>query len=400
MTVAARSVSAADKPDRPRQVQEPTVYALLQIALQEPSAVRSQDKPIEGEFVIYRGTQMTLLTSRLVLNAALKQPGVAELDVIKKQKDPVSWLEKNLHVDNPHQGAILRVGLSGGKPKELAVLVNAVADAYLKEVVNRDRSQVVERLNKLKEMIATYEQSVQQKKQAMQKIAQKGDTPMDPQAAALMQQRAEQALAQAKAELVQWRADMRRLQREMQGLAVAQSTAPDMVIPDALIVKELGKDKVVAQLLQEIAELEERIQDSLPRIKGGLGSEVVKRMRDQVEDKNQKIADRQKVLRPVVIRQLRNTARENADENAAVLRRRVAQLNELEKVLQKDVARLTEESRQIARDLYDVNELREEIAYYQSVLKAAQSQAEALKVELATPPRVALIQKAEAPKSK
>src|SRR5262249_43361439 len=82
------------------------------------------------EFATYQKTQVALIKSRLVLNAALRQPGAAELSVIRQQRDPVAWLESELQVDYTLGPEVLRIALTGDRPDELAVLVNAVTDAY------------------------------------------------------------------------------------------------------------------------------------------------------------------------------------------------------------------------------------------------------------------------------
>ncbi len=74
----------------------------------------------QAEFDIFKNTQKQLLLSRMVLCAALKQPGISELDVIKKQKNPLDWLSRNLQVTFPGKAEIMQVSLSGASQKELA----------------------------------------------------------------------------------------------------------------------------------------------------------------------------------------------------------------------------------------------------------------------------------------
>ena len=57
-------------------------------------------------------TQRVLLRSNLVLNAALKQPGVSELPSIKHRTDPIAWLQQNLEAISLKDSELLQVSLA------------------------------------------------------------------------------------------------------------------------------------------------------------------------------------------------------------------------------------------------------------------------------------------------
>jgi hypothetical protein len=101
----------------------------------------------------YRKTQVVLFKSRFVLGAALKQPEVAALTLVKRRKDPVAWLEKAIQVDFGKNTGVLGVSMVGANADELVVLVNAVTDSYVVNVVKREgeaRKDRIEKLNKIK----------------------------------------------------------------------------------------------------------------------------------------------------------------------------------------------------------------------------------------------------------
>ena len=64
---------------------------------------------------------------------ALRRPEVVALKSVAEQVNPADWLKKQIQVDNA--GQIFRISMSGNNPHELQVLVNAVTEAYLQEVV-------------------------------------------------------------------------------------------------------------------------------------------------------------------------------------------------------------------------------------------------------------------------
>ena len=121
--------------------------SLIQIAANKESLVfPTADRAANSSFEIYKGTQQQLLTSDVVLIAALRKPEAASLAVVQKEDDPVRWLAKNLRVDYPGNAEIMRVSLAGERPDEVAVLVGAVVDAYMNEVVDAERHRQRDRL--------------------------------------------------------------------------------------------------------------------------------------------------------------------------------------------------------------------------------------------------------------
>jgi hypothetical protein len=97
----------------------------------------------ELEFELFKNTQIAKLNSYYVLNAALRQPGIAALPVFTGIRDPVTWLQQRLKVEFPHQGEILAISLRGPESQapDLQRIVDAVAKAYQEEVINAERTR-------------------------------------------------------------------------------------------------------------------------------------------------------------------------------------------------------------------------------------------------------------------
>ena len=89
-----------------------TAVALLQLSANEHQLVfQMANRASNNSFEIYKGTQQQLLTSDVVLIAALRKPEVASLAMVQKEDDPVRWLARNLRVDYPGNAEIMRVSL-------------------------------------------------------------------------------------------------------------------------------------------------------------------------------------------------------------------------------------------------------------------------------------------------
>ena len=114
--------------------------ALFEVSSSERKLMGDQPYD-EREFEIVKKTQLAKLNSYYVLQAAVRNPGVAALPVFQNQPDPVVWLQENLEVDFPEDGEILAIRLRGpeARSNDLVLIVDAVAKAYVDEVIFADR---------------------------------------------------------------------------------------------------------------------------------------------------------------------------------------------------------------------------------------------------------------------
>ena len=74
--------------------------------------------------------------------------------------------------DSYNSPEIIRIALSGDKPDELKLIVNAVKDAYLEEVVLADRKSRISRLNDLERIHKQTEDLVHQFEKRASDLAQ------------------------------------------------------------------------------------------------------------------------------------------------------------------------------------------------------------------------------------
>jgi polysaccharide biosynthesis transport protein len=124
-----------------------SAIALFQIDSKEPSLAFDVTHGTGGDFDILQKTQLALLKSHFVLQAALRGPGIASLSALAGENDPVQCLMDKLSVNFLQNSEILSITLSGGEdPEDLRKLVDSVASAYLNEVVfAKDQERLVTR---------------------------------------------------------------------------------------------------------------------------------------------------------------------------------------------------------------------------------------------------------------
>jgi capsular exopolysaccharide synthesis family protein len=113
--------------------------ALFEVSNEEESLVFDYSRYNPQSFEILKKTQLAKLGSYYVLQAAVRNPGIASLSVFAGEPDPVEWLMQKLEVDFPQQGEILSISISANAPPEdLTRLVDEVAKAYEDEVLYED----------------------------------------------------------------------------------------------------------------------------------------------------------------------------------------------------------------------------------------------------------------------
>src|SRR5262249_117428 len=120
-----------------------TAYALLRVASTEPQLMPDGRAPGFEPERYFENTQVALIKSRFILLAALHRPGNGNLKMIREHPDAATWLgEEELKVGYLEQKTeILRIALEGTDPREVAMVVNAIKDAYLDDAVNARRRE-------------------------------------------------------------------------------------------------------------------------------------------------------------------------------------------------------------------------------------------------------------------
>ncbi|MCZ2344244.1 MAG: hypothetical protein LC104_20990 [Bacteroidales bacterium] len=119
-------------------------YALLQVA-SSPTSIAQQNDPTrsKSDFVTYLKTTAQLIKSEFVLNSAMSDTKykIADLPTLKEQDDPIKYLDEKLQVVYSEGSEVIRVVLEGKRPDDIRKIVDAVKDAYYREVVEKEIQQ-------------------------------------------------------------------------------------------------------------------------------------------------------------------------------------------------------------------------------------------------------------------
>ncbi len=125
-----------------------TAVAELKAYTLAPRILNSGTVPPQEKYETFISNIQQMLQLRTTITAALRDPAVKDHPLVKAEEDQEGWLLENLRVSNPKNSEILLVSVTVPDPTLAADLANAVVDAYLKEVVDKDTAAKTKKLGK------------------------------------------------------------------------------------------------------------------------------------------------------------------------------------------------------------------------------------------------------------
>jgi capsular exopolysaccharide synthesis family protein len=386
---AAGAAAAAWHFQRPHY----TATALLHVAASEQQLVF--DAGTAGSlatFEIFKGTQQQLLKSDFVLVAALRDPQVSQLAMVRQQPNPVKWLADELWVDYPGEAEVMRLQLTGEDPQQVTKILSAVVDAYMSEVVNKERTRRQGRLAELEGICQEMDEDLRVKRSHLEQLAKSLGTG-DPAALTVKQQITLQHFAEIRKELVRVEFERKRLEGELEAKqAILQSDGSEKIV--ALNLERLAAaDRIMLQLLAMRDALAMVLAEANDRAQPKSAAQYHQGEQSRLEWIEQQLAARRAELGE----ELRHTKRAELEEQIAELETRIGIAAKQQEQLEKDVASIAQQVEQVGGSSIDIEMKRLEIERLESVLNPVIEERERVKVELRSAPRITPLQQAEAP---
>lgn len=353
-----------------------------------------------GEVVYeqYRKTQLQLIKSPFVLNAALRRPGIAGLSVLKDAKDPVAWLTSRLQVSAPAESEVVQIRLRGSSARDVTQIVNAVTQAYLTDVVNKEKTERLARRDmlerKYKENMAEVRNRLETFNNLARSLGTRDSSEVSTQRSLLLDH-----LGTLRAQLTGLQRDLVQIDTELALIDVmtpangADEGAPKNEIVEAAVMRH----PQVAELAARLAELDETIAYQSDRSARGANDPSVRRLAAQRADLVRRIEERAAEVRPQVAVEMAGRQGQSSTANPMVLRMR-------REMISKQIAEASKEFDQVAKEVTalgnanaDIEARRNEIAQLQAVTNQMGIQLNASEVDIAMPNRVELIEEANVP---
>jgi polysaccharide biosynthesis transport protein len=353
-----------------------TVTASLRIAATEPCFLSTNAKRYAPhEFAVYKNSQKHLLTNRLVLNAALHRQACSQLPSVKSQTEPVEWLESQLQISFPEDSEIMQVSLSGDNRKELAILVNAVVDAYLDEVIEAERKKRDDRLSMLKVIQVSKTDEVKTALSDLRRMADSLGT-SDSETLNIKQKNTLDELVNLRSEFIRNQFVLNRMNGKLASLKAKREALQSMPISDVSCELFASSDIVLKKLEDEMISrklaADARAKAELETLK----KEYAQRL-DQIREEihRSKLADTELEIK-------------KTEAETEILKKQNA-------ISQEELKQLRKDSDRFGMSSIDMQLRRMVIANAQKSLDAITLELDTLSIESRSPPRVTIVQKAE-----
>jgi len=380
-----------------------TAYALLQVASRPPQVaftILETRSETRDETDKYQKTQLELIQSRAVLKAALRQPQIGALPAVREEEDALEWLDKDLQAEYSNDSDVLRLSLKGKYPQDIAAIVNAIVDVYLREIVTVEESKRRHRLEQLKEVYDQYEKSLSTKRQILRELAELAGS-SDQKTLAYKQQLELEQRSMAEKELMQYRAEIRKARAELSVLQSRERTQAAEAPADwsREADEALSKDPQFLDGEKYVERLERQLQQ-MRRLARATQDPALRRIERDLTVARASLQQRRKDIEARVARDAELRGRSQARDEQLAAQERVAVLEDLERAAQQDVKRMSEQTRTSNQKSLDLRSRQDEIETESKAAMKIAEDMEALKVELRAEQRVKPLESADVPRKK
>lgn len=376
-----------------------TSSSLIRVAADSPGIVYQNDKA-HSSYELYKGTQMQLLTSDFVLISALRGAGIADLPVLKHEPDPVRWLAKSLDVQAPENTEILRLSLSMADGAAAAGIVRAVVDAYVTEVVDKERIERIKRLAELDRVYSEQETELRSKRTELKKLTEQLGSG-DKVALSLKEQLSLQEYAEARAEVTRVRGELQKTRyaiadNEAKAAAAKAGQARPVTLAD--VENAVNSDAESTRLQQSLANLDSNLTDAKATVKedGKLAKSLMdhfamarKSLEDQVAARRKRLSEHLQTVQtgdPVLL-----------EAEARALEAQAARLAQQEQQAVKEAENQRRQTSLLGNSSIDVEMTRAELGELEKTFGAVADERQRTRVELNSQARITVVQPAAIP---
>jgi capsular exopolysaccharide synthesis family protein len=369
-----------------------TAFAVFHVSSQPPSLLAPLAESQEN-FGYYKQAQSVLVRSRLVLNAALSSPDVANLGMFRTRDDPVAWLERNLQVDFRASPEFMRLSLEGDNPDELKAVIDAVKTAYIKDVVNKDRAQRFARYQQLEKLGESYRQTLQGIREKIRTLTADVGTG-DPTAAAVKEKFLQEQIYMAQRELLSVESEMRRVGIDAKRVESKVQVAEQREISEDAVRAALKQDPGYQRLLARQAALTDSIESLKKSIAPGAHPPLLAQREKELSAFGKELEAYAAKARPEILARLRENATNENKRSLAVTQERVVFFTELKAAVAKDIEDLSQQVRRTNTGQVDLEDLKSSLAQTERTFDHINQEMESMKPELTAPARVTVWEEA------
>jgi polysaccharide biosynthesis transport protein len=267
-----------------------TTTSMIQVSVWDPVIYSKENQQGLSDFNTYLKTQADLLRSQFVLTAALRDPEVAGLAMLREQVDPIQFLIDELKIETKEGSEIIKMSLSGEDPRGVARIVNSIQQAFFDEVIVGELKRKKERLRVLEDQIQRNQAEVKQKRKNLEQ-AEEGDKPATEIQQALNAQFAAGQVARLKEGVFGLEAEIKALTARRDAAQQRIENLSGELPADAALLEAAENDPRVRELTGQLDKLQTRIDYFIQELGADPEHAAVKNLRQKAaETKEQRDA--------------------------------------------------------------------------------------------------------------
>jgi succinoglycan biosynthesis transport protein ExoP len=369
-----------------------SAVALFQVDSKEPSLAFDVTRGNDiRDFDILQKTQLALLKSHFVLQAALRGPGIASLSALAGERDPVQWMMDKLSVSFQQSSEILSISLSGDDdPEDLRKLVDAVSKAYLDEVVfAKDQERLVTR-DALAKSLLKISNEIESKMDEYLSMAKdmglsEAFEQHDPESDMMMREvgDAMRVKSDLNTKIAQTQTDFAIMQQQLKDPAMIQMQAEE----------QMKTDPNVSILNQQLMSAQYSLSSQQTAMKGGKSREV-DRLNKQVQAIQKQISDYKNQLIQQMSGQQKNQPNLQLQAATKVYQIQMGMLNQQLAALDKEIQTMRETLMKKAGKSVELDVRRAALDQLQEIAKDMGVKLQTFDIEAEAPKRINLRQSA------
>jgi len=353
-----------------------------------------------AEYESYKKTQLQLMKSPYVLQAALRKPGIENLETLREAGgDPMGWLSRGLIVTASPESEVVQVRLRGKNAEDVAKILNAVTSSFLDDVVNKERTERLGRRDALDKKFKENMAELRSRRETLNNLARTLGT-RDSSEVATQRGLLMDHVSTLRGLLVQTQRDITAIDAEL-WIAEAHESgeiSPEDSVPQEIIDATLERDPLIADLNERLVRIEEAISFQEQRSARSGSEPAVKRLRAQGQELAERLESRRRELRPAIVSRLVAETAGRRAESPVVLKKRREMLVKTLGDTSKEFDVLSKEVVELGKANADMDARKVELEHLQKVTDQIGIELESSAIDLNLPNRVTLIEPAGVPR--
>jgi polysaccharide biosynthesis transport protein len=227
----------------------------------------------------WRETQLLMMRTDMMLTRTLGDPKVANLDMIRKEDEPIYFLKKSLSVYSPKDSDLAIIRMTEEEPKAMVEIVRTLTDKYIDYAIKDAQSRRTKKISLLQSEYNKIEDDLNKKRQAVVALMKRmGASGSDEIVSQKFVKSNKLSYLQNKLARAESLFSTARLERDR--TEALQRTIDEGQYPDALLMGEIKRDPEMIKLQEEITEATRAFKNASAAAKHPQSDPAVQRARN------------------------------------------------------------------------------------------------------------------------